>query len=287
MDGTALALVLTAALVHAVWNLAAKNVQGNGAEFVFLYVTVSSAACLPLAVGYVVIEGQRPQWVWLTAALVTAACHVLYGTALQHGYTVGDLTVVYPVARGSGPLITVLVAVVLLGERPGVLGLVGALLIVAGVFVVGTAGRGRAGRAARRRGVVWGLLTGCTIAAYTLWDNHSVNALAVPPLPYFAVAVVFQSAILAPYAVRRPTTAEIWRRHRREVLTVGILSPVAYLLVLYAMQRAPVSLVAPARELSIVFGGLGAWLLYHEPNPVRRLVGSLIVLAGIASIALS
>ena len=132
-----------------------------------------------------------------------------------------------------------------------------------------------------------GLLTGVTIAAYTLWDDHSVNALAVPPLAYFSAAVVLQSAMLAPYALRRDDTWQLLSDHRREVLIVGILSPLAYLLVLFAMRLAPVSLVAPAREISIVFGGLGAWLILREPNPMRRLVGSVVVLAGIAAIALS
>ncbi len=289
MNGTALALVLTAALVHAIWNLAAKGVQGRGAQFVFLYTSVSAVACTPFAIGYLLVEHEHPRWIWLVAAIVTGCCHVAYGIVLQHGYTVGDLSVVYPVARGSGPLVTVLVAVAVLGERPGLLGLVGALLIVAGVFVVGTVGRNRVGvdHAARRAGLVWGLLTGVTIAAYTLWDDHSVTALAVPPLAYFSAAVVLQSAMLSPYALRRDDTWQLWSDHRREVLIVGILSPLAYLLVLFAMRLAPVSLVAPAREISIVFGGLGAWLILREPNPMRRLVGSVVVLAGIAAIALS
>jgi drug/metabolite transporter (DMT)-like permease len=208
---------------------------------------------------------------------------------LQRGYSVGDLSIVYPVARGSGPLVTVLVAVTFLGERPGALGLIGAFLIVAGVFVVGTTGRspGHVDQTARRRGIGWGLLTGVTIAAYTLWDNHAVNALAIPPLGYFSIGVVVQSALLAPYAARQDGTRKIWRDHRRQVLVVGILSPAAYLLVLYAMRMAPVSLVAPAREVSIVFGGLAGWLVLHEPRPVRRLAGSVVVLAGIAAIAVS
>jgi drug/metabolite transporter (DMT)-like permease len=203
---------------------------------------------------------------------------------LQRGYEVADLSVVYPLARGSGPLLSVFAAVVLLGERPGVWGLLGAGLVVTGVLVIGT-GSGATDRRARRAGYVYGLLTGATIAAYTLWDDHSVNALAVPPLVYFSAGALLQSMMLAPRALRRGDVGRLWRAHRREALIVGVFSPVAYLLVLYAMRLAPVSLVAPAREVSIVLGSLAAWRVLGEADPVRRLAGSVIVLIGIAAIA--
>jgi drug/metabolite transporter (DMT)-like permease len=289
VDGVALGLVLTAAVVHAGWNLAAKRVEGSGESFVYLYVTVGALVTLPVGVVYVVAEGVHPHWSWLLAALVTGIFHVLYGITLQRGYSAGDLSIVYPTARGSGPLIVVIVAVLFLSERPGPIGLMGAFLVVAGVFVVGSAGRRTAssGRRARRLGIAWGLATGATIAAYTLWDNHAVNALAVPPLAYFPLGVVMQSALLAGVAAGRAPTAAVWSSHRREVLIVGVLSPVAYILVLYAMQMAPVSLVAPAREVSIVFGGVAAWFVLREQHPLRRLAGSVVVLTGIAAIALA
>jgi drug/metabolite transporter (DMT)-like permease len=287
VNGTALAFVLVAAVVHALWNLAAKRVPGGGARFVFLYYTASAVACVPLTVVLMLTGDQRPQWTWLLAAVVTAVFHVLYGTVLQRGYAVGDLSVVYPLARGTGPLLSVLAAVVLFGERPGAIGLLGAVLVIAGVLVIGTGRRGgEVDRRARRAGIFYGLLTGATIAAYTLWDDHSVTTLAVPPVVYFGSGAVLQSALLAPYALRdRAALGELWRGHWRETLVVGLLSPVAYILVLFAMRLAPVSLVAPARELSIVLGGLAAWLVLGEANAIRRLAGSVIVLAGITAIA--
>ncbi|PXY22011.1 DMT family transporter [Prauserella flavalba] len=283
MNGSALALVLTASVAHAAWNLVAKRVPG-GARFVYLYYTVSAVALLPVVVAVVLFGERRPEWSWLVAAAVTAVCHVLYGVVLQRGYAVGDLSVVYPVARGSGPLLSVLVAVLLLGERPGWPGLVGAFLVVAGVFVI--SGRGTsADRRRRLAGVGYGLLTGAAIAAYTLWDAYAVTTLAVPPVVYFGTGALLQSVVLAPYALRGDRTRTLWREHRREVLLVRLLSPVAYLLVLFAMRLAPVSLVAPARELSIVFGSLAGWLLLGERHPGRRLTGSVIVLFGITAIA--
>ncbi|RJQ86464.1 EamA family transporter [Amycolatopsis panacis] len=280
-------MVLAAAVVHAVWNLAAKRVSGGGAQFVWLYYTVSAVLLLPFVVVALVVEPERPQWSWLGAALVTAVLHVGYGIVLQRGYHVGDLSLVYPLARGTGPLLSVLVAVLLLHERPGVLGLIGAVLVVAGVLVISLGGS-HAGEEARRAGVFYGVLTGAMIAAYTLWDAQSVTTVGVPPLVYFGGGALLQSVLLAPTAVRgRVEVGRLWREHRREVLVVGVASPLGYLLVLYALQIAPVSLVAPARELSIVFGGVAAWLLLGERNAVRRLVGSVVVLAGIAAIAVA
>lgn len=284
MNGTALSFVLIAAFVHAGWNLAAKRVPDGGARFVFLYYSVSAVCCFPVALAQLIITHERPQWTWLLGATLTAVFHVLYGVVLQRGYTVGDLSIVYPLARGSGPLLSVLAAVLVLGERPGVLGLVGAALIVGGVLLIGSGG-GHADPARRRAGIIYGLLTGATIAAYTLWDDHSVNALAVPPLVYFSAGALLQSAFLAPLAARQGGVMKLWRLHWREALIVGVFSPVAYLLVLFAMRLAPVSLVAPAREVSIVLGGLAAWLVLGEANPGRRITGSLVVLAGIAAIA--
>ncbi|WP_329064791.1 DMT family transporter [Amycolatopsis sp. NBC_01480] len=287
MNTTALSLVLVAAFVHAAWNLAAKRVTFGGPRFVWLYYTVSAVAMAPAVAVALVVEPERPQWSWLIAAAVTAVMHIAYGIVLQRGYVVGDLSIVYPLARGTGPLLSVLAAVLVLHEHPGVWGLIGAFLVIAGVLVISIGG-GTADRAARRAGVFYGVLTGAVIAAYTLWDARSVTTLGVPPLVYFGGGAIGQSLLLAPTAYRgRAEVGRLWREHRKEVLIVGLLSPAAYLLVLYALRIAPVSLVAPARELSIVVGGVAAWLVLGERNAARRLAGSLVVLAGIAAIAVA
>ena len=155
-------------------------------------------------------------------------------------------------------------------------------MVVAGVVVIATGRVGAARHEARRAGLAYGIGTGAAIAAYTLWDDHAVNALAVPPLPYFALGLLAQCLLLAPATWRQRVRAgEVWRTHRRQVVVVAVLSPLAYVLVLQAMRMAPVSLVAPARETSIVVGSLLAWLVLREPHPARRLVGSAVVLVGI------
>ncbi len=285
MSTTALALVLTAALLHATWNLAAKGVTGDRVAFIWLYVVTTVVCWGPVAVVWVVVRGEQPGWAWLVGAEVTAVIHVGYQLVLQRGYAEGDLNLVYPLARGSGPLLTFVVAVAVLGQRPGAVAAAGVLAIVAGVLLIAM-GRGHHGV---RAGVAWGLLTGATIASYTLWDNFSVNHLDVPPLPYFVLGTVLQLPWLAVVMVGRrdpQPMGEVWRAARAPVLTVGVLSPLAYILVLRALQLAPVALVAPARETSIVVGALFGWLVLREPRPARRLVGAVVVLAGIALIAI-
>jgi drug/metabolite transporter (DMT)-like permease len=179
VSSTALALVLAAALLHATWNLAAKGVTGDRVAFVWLYVVASVAIWVPIAVVWLLATAQRPSWWWLLGSLVSAGLHLMYQLVLQRGYAEGDLNLVYPLARGAGPLLTFLVAVTVLGQHPGPTEVAGVAAVVAGVLLISLGGRARH----PREGVFWGLLTGATIAAYTLWDDHSVNALDVPPVP--------------------------------------------------------------------------------------------------------
>lgn len=287
MTSVALTLVLVAACSHAVWNLAAKRVGDGGALFVWLYYSLSAVFCVPVALVWFLVTQPDPQWTWLAAAVVTAVLHVAYGVVLQRGYAAGDMSVVYPTARGTGPLLAALVAVALLGERPGTVGLVGALLVVAGVVVIGSGG-GDGDRRGRRLGLAYGAVTGCFIAGYTLWDAHAVSRLAIPPLVYFTIAVVLQSVFMLPRAIaNRGRLPAMVRTHKREALVVAVLSPLAYLLVLFAMRLAPVALVAPARETSIVLGSLLGMVVLGEGQRARKLAGSAVVFAGIVAIGLS
>lgn len=288
MSGGALALVLSAAVLHATWNLAVKGVSGDDrVAFVWLYICASSALWVPVGVVWVVVTGERPTWWWLAGPLGSALLHVVYQLALQRGYAEGELNLVYPLARGAGPLLTFAVAVTVLRQRPDAPEVAGVLAVVGGVLLISLGSRpGRA--ASDRAGVLWGLVTGAAIASYTLWDNRSVNALAVPPVPYFVLGLVLQLPFLAVLLARRtdPTPVRrVWASARVATLAVAVCSPLAYLLVLRAMQLAPVALVAAARESSIVIGAVFGWLVLREPRPARRLVGAVVVLVGIGLIA--
>jgi len=157
------------------------------------------------------------------------------------------------------------------------------------VFVIGTAHGDLDERPGSRVGsVLYGVATGVTIAGYTLWDAHAVTTLGVPPLVQLGGGVVVEAVALTPFALaRRAEVARMWREHRWDAGAVAVLSPLAYGLVLYALRIAPVALVAPARELSIVIGSVIAWRVLHEPKPLRRLTGAAIVLAGVFALAVA
>lgn len=280
------ALILGGAVAHAAWNLVVKRSAVSGPTFVWLTVVATTVLLLPVAIVIVLLD--PPSWPDLALAVVVAGClHVAYFLTLQAGYRVGDVSVVYPLARGSGPLLSVLLAIPLLGENPSILGLIGAGAVVVGVIVIGLAG-GRAHWASARAGVLWGLLVGGFIAAYTLWDARAVTVLALSPVLLHAGTNVIEAALLAPLAVRRwSAVRSTLRDHWREVLVVAVLSPLAYILILFALQLAPVAVVAPAREISVVFVGLAGWLLFKEPHPLPRLAGAVIVFGGIVLLAVA
>ncbi|MBB2894207.1 EamA family transporter [Flexivirga oryzae] len=289
MSATALSLVLTAAVLHAVWNIAAKRVGGGSYAFVFSYSLLSALLWSPLGIAVLLVSGDGLTRTLLLASLLSGALHIVYGLTLQTGYRKADLSVVYPVARGTGPLITMLFAIVVLADRPGAVAVAGGFVIVAGVAVVASARSADAPQlhaAPAWRGVRWGAATGLAIAAYTLWDDHAMTHLALLPIPYFWLGTAWQAGLMVPgLRGRRAELRYVLRAHWRETLCVALLSPLAYVLVLQAMTTTSVALVAPARESSIVVGSLLAWKLFHEPAPARKFAGAVVVLAGIALIA--
>lgn len=284
MTPLVLGLIALAAVVHAVWNLAIKKAGATGAAFLWLSFLVGAVVYLPFGVASIVQTGVN-LWHWLGFASVSGALQVVYFLLLQKGYRVGDVSVVYPLARGTGPLLSVVFAMLLFGERPSLIALGGAAVVVTGVITIGFAG-GRLRAADNRAGIVFGLVIGVIIAVYTLWDSAAVTIGGMPVVGVYWGSVVFQFLLMSPLGLRERTM--LWptaRRHWALVLTVGILAPLGYILILLAIQVAPVSLVAPAREVSVVLVGLAGWLFFREPHPVQRLIGAAVVLGGIAMLA--
>lgn len=285
MPLTALIAVLLAALTHATWNLAAKRASG-ARHFVLLYSAFSVAFYTP-AVLWIVIH-ERPQFGlvhWLALA-ATAVLHLSYSLALQAGYRASDLSLVYPLARGSGPLISFFGAVLLLGESITWTSVAGMLLVVAGIVLL--TGIFSERHRAPRAGVIYGLTTGAFVAAYTVNDGWAVKVLLISPFLVDYAGNVFRLAVLSPIAYfDRARVAREAREYLRHVLVVAVLGPLGYILVLYALRVAPVSHVAPARELATLVGTyFGARLLKERAAPVR-LAGAACIVGGVVSLAFS
>ncbi len=287
MSATALGLILVAAVLHATWNLCAKR-AGGGLPFVWLVGAIICTAYVPVVTGYVLWRAPEIPWGAAGWILGSGVLKTSYSLFLQRSYRTGDFSLIYPLARGTGPLLSTLAAVIVLGERPSTLALAGAFLVIGGVFwVAGGTKLLHQDRAHLRTALGYGITSGVFIAAYTLWDRHGVAGLAIAPILYDAGTALTQLALLTPFAVRRwPEVARHWREDRRWVFGVALLSPVAYVLVLTAMSFTPVSYVAPAREVSIVIGAfLGAKVL-KEGETARRVGAAIAMAAGVIALAL-
>lgn len=284
MSPGTVAMVLGAAGAHAVWNLASKSKRGDAFLFVWAYTWASTLLFVPFGIAMAIREQQPFDARLVVASVLSAGLHTAYSLTLQAGYDRAALGVVYPVARATGPMLTMGFAVLVLGERLTPVAVLGALLIVAGILVV-IGNPFRTGSRHALPGMLWGGATGAAIAAYTLWDSYAVTTWRLSPASYYAGTLLLQGLIMTPLALRRrQRLAATLRSDTRPILVVALFSPLAYLLVLTAMQRAPVALVAPLRESSIVIGALLACWLFGEDHLARRVTGAVVVLAGIAAI---
>ena len=231
-----------------------------------------------------------------TIIAVSALIHLVFFDTLLREYRFSDLTVVYPVARGNSPLLSSTGAVLALGEHMGPLGMAGVLGVAFGVFLIaGGPGLWRQARdlrhhpAQRQRlltGVRYGTVTGALIACRTSVDGYAVKVMLISPivLDYFGNALRLPFLLTA--ALRDPAgLRNAWRTQWRHALVVAAIIPLGYVLVLYAVQMAPLSCVAPAREVSMLFAALIGGKLLGEDERGWRLAGAACIAAGVVSLA--
>ncbi len=289
MSSLALALVIVAALIHAGWNYLTKC-SDNKLVFSWLFRWVGAIVYLPLILWQPSLLN-LPRFIW-PFVVTTGLIHALYFWALTAAYDNGDLSVSYPLSRGLGSLLILLFAALLLGERPSWLGLLGVLLIAAGVYILHLRSFHASDallplRSLGTPGGDYAALTGVCVAGYSLVDKLAVQH--VSPLVYIYLIFVAAALFSTPLIGRRgwKLVYEEWLRNWRTISIVGVLCLFAYLLILWAMTLAPVSYVVAVRNLSIVFGALlGTWLL-RESYGQQRIAGSVLVCLGATCIALA
>jgi drug/metabolite transporter (DMT)-like permease len=267
VPASAFALVLTAAVLHASWNLLLKTSNDR-----LVAAAVQSAAGALLLAPALVADGY-PVERWGSLA-VSGALHLGYGLTLIAAYERGDLSDAYPVARGTAPLLVGLGAAVLLDDSPGVWGALGIVLIAGGVFLVA---RGRP------RGMAWALACGGFIAGYSLVDGSAVRTEG-GSLRYTAALLLTNTITLGAIALvrRGPRRLLLAARPVNRHLFGGAASAIAYLLVLTAARWAPLGTVAALRETSVVLGALAGWRLLGEPYGASRVVATSIIVIGVS-----
>ena len=285
MTGWALTLVLAAAVIHAAWNFLNKQASGH-ATFTWLVAVLSALLYAPVTITVIEVWQIEINVVSIGVMAGSAALHTAYFLLLNQGYRVGDLSLVYPLARGTGPLLSSIAAILFLGERPSMLAVGGALLIIGGAIVL-TTNLSQLRHTGAQDAVLYALITGLFIAAYTIWDKQAVSRFAIAPLVLDWGANVGRAVFLTPFALTYPdqTIAE-WRQHKYEAIGCAVLIPLAYILILTAMQFTPVSYVAPAREISILIGTIMGARLLGEGDAPRRLAGACAMVIGILGLAL-
>jgi drug/metabolite transporter (DMT)-like permease len=282
MSGGALALALGAAVLHAAWNVllagSRDSVAATGAVLLF-----GTALLAPAALLFGGVSADAIPFIAASAVLELA-----YFVLLARAYRDGEIGVVYPVARGSAPVLVLAAAAVGLGKGVSGLAALGVVLVAAGVLLVGLrrserrVRRADADKVDTRRDAVAGLAIGVTIAGYTLVDSEGLDH--ADPLPYLflitaAACVAYCGALIGSGRVRDLQAELTPRTALTAAATFG-----AYAMVLAALQMAPPAPVAAIRESSIVIAALLAWLFLGEE---RRLTGAALVAAGVGAIAYS
>ncbi|PKB73646.1 MAG: hypothetical protein BZY75_00760 [SAR202 cluster bacterium Io17-Chloro-G7] len=290
MTALALGLVLASALAHSTWNFLLKR-SGDKQVFMWWILVTASLMFIPLGVILFLLHPVGyPGWIFI---LATIALHMVYFVLLGQSYTHGDLSLVYPIARGMGPMLVPILAVLILNESIDGMAVIGIIAIIAGIYTISWWGNFAAIlrdplEIIRDSGTRYAILTGITIASYAIIDKRGVGH--VEPFLYMYFMTLGSAVGLTPYILARRGLAQISREFRANTVPLvvsGALTFLAYGMVLTAFSLSRVSYVAPAREVGIVVGVLLGVFLLKEPFGRGRLLGSGFIVAGLAIIAIS
>jgi uncharacterized membrane protein len=292
MTSNALFLVLSAGLMHAIWNLLTKRAS-HPVPTLFAALAFGALLGIPPFV-YLILQNpiDVSGWGWI---VLTGFLHALYYGLLGHAYQRGgDLSVVYPIARGTSPILVMIAATISLNETPSSTGVIGILLVVTGLFAINLSKVSVEGvrallRSMRNGPVVLAFLTGLTTATYSIVDKIALARTGMNPWIYLLGCYLVTTLWLSPMTIRfLRENRESIASHPSHLVLIGILSPLAYGLILVAFTTASkVSYIVAARECSILFAALLGTLVLKEANFQRRLTGALIITLGIGLLAVA
>jgi drug/metabolite transporter (DMT)-like permease len=263
--------VLVAAVTHAIWNAIAHSIKDQLLAFALIGVG-GVVIAIPLVIIAPLPHGNC--WPYLLASV---AIHVLYNLGLMRAYKYGEFSQVYPLARGTSPLVVTILAAAFVHERPTLIQIGGVLVVSAGLATLVLGGR-RPGRAAFLAAVG----TGLTIAAYTTVDGVGVRASG-SSIGYIGWLMLLESLGVPLWALimRRSVLTKQPAKTIGAGLLAGALSVLAYGLVLWAQTRGALAPIAALRETSVIFGAIIGTVAFREPFGRTRIVATIVVSAGI------
>ena len=273
MSGTALALVLSAAALHAAWNLGLAGSDDPEATAAVLQAIAPVLFIVPVVIVW------RFEAAAVPYVIASALLHFLYFALLAAAYARADMSVVYPISRGLGPVLVLIIGALVLGTATSGEQILGVVLVAVGVVLV----RGIGGDV-HSSDLLLALGVGGTIGAYTLVDAHGVQH--ANPMAYLELSLAGAALLNVPLAVRRRGRAAVLAEVRPRVAVMAAASFGAYALVLAALQLAPAAAVAAVRESSVVIAALLAKPFLNEPIGARRVGGASAVAGGVAFVAL-
>jgi drug/metabolite transporter (DMT)-like permease len=280
MENIVFIAVLFAALCHAGWNALIK--VGLDPLSTTTLISLGSGLVALVLLPFVGVPAAA-SWPWLIAS---AVIHVFYFAGLIESYRAGDFGQVYPIARGSAPLMTAIASTVLIGEHLSLVGWGGILALVAGVVLLSARG-GRDLARIDRRAVNFAFGTALTICAYSVVDGIGAR-LSMSPEAYVLWLFVAMGLAMLPYALWRggrdvlPAMTRFWQRG----FAGGLLQIVSYGTALWAMTLAPIAIVATLRETSVLFGAAIAVIALKEPLRLVRIGAAVLIVCGLVLIRL-
>jgi len=280
MENFVFLAVLFAAACHAGWNALIKV----GLDPLSTTTLISLGAGL-VALALVPLVGVPAwaAWPWLIASVIV---HLCYFASLIESYRTGDLGQVYPIARGSAPLMTAAATTVFIGEKLSLVGWTGIFSLVAGVLLLSARG-GRELAEVDRRAIGFALFTALTICAYSVVDGIGAR-LSTNPNAYSLWLFIGIAVVMLPYAIYRdgPDVIPAMRRFWRRGLAGGALQLLSYGIAIWAMTAAPIAIVATLRETSVLFGAVIAVVVLKEPLRAARIVAACLIVCGLILIRL-
>ncbi len=281
-----LALILGSTLVHVFANTAFKR---SKTPTIFSWGMLAAAVVLysPLWLSF------HFSWFILAIVCLSGLLDAMYFLSMSQAYRRADLSVAYPLARGTAPLLLVVWATLFLAERPSVVGYLGIALVAFGLYTVNLEGAHdwlRPLRSLREPGPRWALVAGLFISLYTALDKYGVFSTGLAPMTYTYQTLVWTVIWMTPFVLaqhRWPQVRAEWRASWPWLALTGLATLAAYGLVLIAVRRgAPVSYAGAIREFSVVLGAIVGWRLLGESRGLARVLGAALVALGVIAIAL-
>ncbi|MBF4693467.1 DMT family transporter [Fusibacter ferrireducens] len=281
MSLIAFLFVILSTIMHAYWNYVLKKVQG-GILFVWLFTLMACILYVPV-IALILIRYPftlTPLGIFFCTLSVLA--HIFYFVFLDQAYRIGDLSIIYPVTRGVSPVFTVLFAIFFLGESLQGIQFIGIAMILMGTMTLS----GLQIKNLKRSPISIGfaLLCGLMVTIYTLSDKYTMSVLLISPLILDFLNNLGRTVILTPLVIKSPHKAKhLFQNHFKEALIIAVLSPLTYVLVLFAMKTLPVSIIAPIRQLSIIFSSILGINLLSESKDYAKIGGVLLTFLGVVA----